>query len=258
MGNNLWNQYEIALENFVSFISNQMLFDEMIVNLFYYKKVTNFIIFSKDGDFEVNTYIRDIYKKQRFKWLKLENTIDERFVKMSKKFNDKTESCKEYKVNSKFLLSLQYYLTLQIGGEKYENEEQSNQEAHVNIMPLLCILNGMRSDYNIDQPLINKLDENKFIELNNKYVLKCKNNTDSTMTFLENIDLDHRGKQTVPKLEFVAESELTTSVLKLNTRIENMSSMILDIDGSNIIFNKINVKITYLINILDKYQSTTK
>ena len=84
-----YENYDIILESLIKYLSDNLIFDEIIVNIYYAKK-------DGDGDFEVNAYIRDIFKKNKFKWLKLENTLDERFVKMSKKLSEKTESTKMY------------------------------------------------------------------------------------------------------------------------------------------------------------------
>jgi len=148
-----------------------------------------------------------------------------------------------FKLSSKFFLSLQYYLTVSLSLDHEETNTHDYDEAEINILPLLAILNNMRSDFSIQNELLGNIDEEKLNNINKKTLLNCKGNCEITQNFLEKIDLDHRGVQVPPKLDFSPAAELATSVLKINTRIENMSSVILDIDGQNIIYNKIGVSI---------------
>jgi len=101
----------------------------------------------------------------------------------------------------------------------------------------------MRGDFNIINQYLNSLDVDKFKDCNSRHLLNFSKNNQDTQSYLQNVDKEFRGvSQKDRLLDFPAATELTTSLLKTNTRIKNMSSIILDIDGSNIVFNKITVR----------------
>lgn len=100
----------------------------------------------------------------------------------------------------------------------------------------------MGKECEVSNSFLNQLDKDKLDYLNSKYILQCRAQVATTQEFFKKIDLDHRGVQPTPDLNFFSpENELFTSVMKYNTRVDNISSVVLAIEGQCIIYNRISV-----------------
>jgi len=145
-------------------------------------------------------------------------------------------------------MSLQYYLTVSFNEDiDAFSQNDENNETDINILPLLSILNNMRQNHEIQNKYLNAIDETNFKQLNEKHLINYTDNIANTQNYLENIDLGLRGPQILDKLDFAPGTTLNTSAIKINFKIKNMSSIALDIDGNNVIFNKVSVSHDILI-----------
>ncbi len=116
-------------------------------------------------------------------------------------------------------------------------------EREISTLPLLSMLNDMRGDYEISNEYLQNINEGTFKEQNTKILLTLKGNTTDTEKFLDKIKSDLRGEQgSEISLDFAPDTEITTTAIKFNTRIQHLSPLVLDIDGDQIIFNKIGVR----------------
>ena len=250
-----YKSYDEIFKKFINYLQNTFHFKEIYLELHY----------GNNNKINIAHLTEIISKKNKFRWIALENTEEGRKTKyryINPEYKEDIEAKATIRKDPREILSLVTCIVanarekaqIKIGKFNSNDLSVSNEEYDVSLFPVTCLLSDMihNHDFESDNQLMKKFKHHSLIKF--ERIIKCFGSSASNV---EKYLLEHfKGKETTIHeiISYLnAEDWLYSVLMKINLKFEN----VLTVRIKDLIYNRIHVRLYYNILKLFSRQAWT-